>query len=193
MGEPIFIILAAGKSERLGEPKALVEVCERPLIALQIERLRSIADYNIMIVTLKDLEDEIDQIIEIYDKVEYCINESPEKGRTGSLQIAMNMLENDVEKLIVVPVDRPGWSQETLEELIEKNISSCPIKDGRGGHPVIIVGEDIDSIKKAQPDEPLNSLFKTNRFNVNDPYLHLNIDTKKDIDALRKFAESLDY
>ena len=102
-------------------------------------------------------------------------------------------MENNIEKLIVVPVDRPGWSRETLEELMEKNSSSCPTKDGRGGHPVIIVGKDIDSIKKAQPNEPLSSLFKTNRFEVNDSYLHLNIDTKKDIAALRKFAESLDY
>tara|TARA_B100000945_G_scaffold230839_1_gene187248 strand:+ start:155 stop:736 length:582 start_codon:yes stop_codon:yes gene_type:complete len=193
MADPIFIILAAGKSERLGEPKALVEVCERPLIALQIERLRSISEFQIIIVTLKDLEDDIDQIIEIYENVEYCINDFPEKGRTGSLQIAMNLLENDVEKLIVVPVDRPGWSRETLEHLIRKDHSSCPTKDSKGGHPVMIVGNDIDIIKKAQPHEPLNSLFKTNRFEVNDSYLHLNIDTKKDIDTLREFAESLDY
>ena len=192
MAEPLFIILAAGSSTRMGEPKALIEVCERPLIAFQIERIRRVSNSKIVVVTREDLEDDIDGIIEIYDNVDYCINHEPEKGRTGSLQIAISTVK-DVSKIVVVPVDRPGWTIGTLKNLLKQNQSSCPMKDDKGGHPVLILGDDIDAIKKAKPDDSLRNLFKTYRFDVNDQFLHLNVDSKKDIATLVQFAETLDY
>ncbi len=192
MTEPLCVILAAGDSKRMGEPKALIEVCERPLLALQIERLRNVGDFQIIVVTRKDLEDDVDQIIEVYADVDYCINEEPENGRTGSLQVAISSFDS-VNRILVVPVDRPGWSEDTLLKLLKHEESCCPMKDNRGGHPVLIVGNDLDSIRNAKPDDSLRTIFKTHRVRVNDPYLHLNVDTKKDIEMLDEFGKTLDY
>ncbi|MGB1495430.1 MAG: hypothetical protein ACPG8U_02935, partial [Candidatus Thalassarchaeaceae archaeon] len=72
------------------------------------------------------------------EEVEIIPNNSPESGRTGSLQIGLNfILENFSKnfKALVVPVDRPGFSSSTLSKLLSLNNTSCPEKDGKGGNP----------------------------------------------------------
>ncbi len=51
------IILAAGASRRLGQPKALVEINGKTLIEILITRLKKF-NLNIVIVTRPDLEEE---------------------------------------------------------------------------------------------------------------------------------------
>jgi len=52
------IILAAGASRRLGQPKALVELNGKTLIEILIARLKKF-NLNIVIVTRPDLEEEM--------------------------------------------------------------------------------------------------------------------------------------
>ncbi len=74
------ILLAAGASKRLGEPKALVDIHGESLIKLIIRKLKQ-NDLRIIIVTRKELVDEINKLGE-----KIVINPEPENGRTGSIQ-----------------------------------------------------------------------------------------------------------
>ena len=55
------ILLAAGASKRLGEPKALVDIHGESLIKLIIRKLKQ-NDLRIIIVTRKELVDEINKL-----------------------------------------------------------------------------------------------------------------------------------
>ena len=46
------IVLAAGRSSRLGQPKALLDVDGRPLITHLVQRLQRVSDIEITIVPL---------------------------------------------------------------------------------------------------------------------------------------------
>jgi len=181
------VILAAGKSHRLGRPKALIEVDGVSLISWVFSRLSRLG-ISPIVVTREELVEEIRDSI---GEVEVIVNETPELGRTGSVKKGLRYLKERVDgeiKILIVPVDRPGFSISTIESLVSCESSSCPAKGGRGGHPLIVDDRDIKRILNAPSDVPLNNIINPNRIVVQDPYLHLNIDTQEDVDEFLMVA-----
>ena len=88
--ETIFsVILAAGKSQRLGKPKSLLKINNDILINFLVKRLKN---HNIttIIVTREELISEIKNLTE---EVEIISNNNPESGRTGSLQVGQSIIK----------------------------------------------------------------------------------------------------
>lgn len=178
-------MLAAGASARLGQPKALVQVGESTLIEQLVIRLES-RGLEPVIVTRAEIV--VDILTALPDRT-VVINPNPEAGRTGSLQCGLKQIldtkgGNRAFRLLVVPVDRPGFSDATLDQLLMMEICACPSKDGRGGHPLLLMPEDVARVRTANPDEPLRNLCSPERFEVEDEFLHLNIDEPNDLDLL---------
>lgn len=184
------VILAAGRSSRLGNPKALIEVGDTSLISWMFSRLNKLG-LNPIVVTREDL---VERIRNSMGDVEIIINEDPELGRTGSVKKGLKFLKegNSREiKILIVPVDRPGFSISTIELLISSKSSSCPSNGGRGGHPLLVDNHDINRILKASSDTPLNGIINPNKIDVKDPYLHLNVDTQEDVDEFLRVVDFL--
>tara|TARA_B100001094_G_scaffold102172_1_gene98352 strand:- start:22934 stop:23542 length:609 start_codon:yes stop_codon:yes gene_type:complete len=184
------IILAAGRSSRLGRPKSLIEVGEVSLISWTLSRLNKL-ELSPIVVTRKDL---VEKITGSVGNVEIIVNEQPELGRTGSVKKGLAYLKKRLSgdmKILIVPVDRPGFSMSTVELLVSSESSSCPSKDGKGGHPLIVDNYDVNRILEAPSDAPLNSIINPNRIVVEDEYLHLNIDTQEDVDEFLRVADFL--
>jgi CTP:molybdopterin cytidylyltransferase MocA len=110
----------------------------------------------------------------------------PEEGRTGSIQCGIKELES--ERCLIVPVDRPGFSNKTIEKLINSEETSCPSKNGKGGHPVILSRKDCERILSSDPSTPLRDIIEPIKIEVNDKYLHLNIDFPEDLEKLREIT-----
>ena len=180
-----MILLAAGRSSRLGQPKALVDVHGQPLIQRLMSRLHQLNDVEVTIVTNTDL---LADLMLLCPSAHVVLNPDPEKGRTGSVQRGLSsILERNgrlPRKVLLVPVDRPGWSVEIVRNLLQMETSSCPVWDKRGGHPLFIVGDDINAVYLAKGDVPLSSLVDRKPMPVDFRWLHLNIDTKEDLTEL---------
>lgn len=180
------IVLAAGSSSRLGQPKALVEIQGKPLIQHLVERLES-QGLEPVIVTRADIS--VDIMLAVPNRI-VVINPAPEMGRTGSLQCGLKQILDTkggerAFKLVVVPVDRPGFSESTLRIIMQQDKCACPSKDGRGGHPLLLMAEDVARIRTANPDTPLRDLCTPERIDVDDLHLHFNLDTPSDLEVLR--------
>ena len=106
---------------------------------------------RIIIVTRAELFNEMEKLGE-----KVVINAHPENGRTGSIQCGIKELES--ERCLIVPVDRPGLSNATIEKLINLEKTSCPSKNGKGGHPVILSKEDCEKILSSNPSTPIRDL-----------------------------------
>ena len=183
------IVLAAGASARLGQPKALVDVSGKKLIQHLVERLENVG-LEPVIVTRAELS--VDILLALPERT-VVINPNPDAGRTGSLQCGLKQILDtkgggQAFRLLVAPVDRPGFSDETLQLLMEKEVCACPSKDGRGGHPLLLMPDDVSRVRTAEPDTPLRDLCAPERFDVEDLHLHLNLDTPSDIEVLRDLA-----
>ena len=174
------IVLTAGASKRLGEPKALVDIHGESLIQILIRKLKG-KKLRIIIVTRVELFNEMEKLGE-----KVVINTHPESGRTGSIQCGIKELESD--RCLIVPVDRPGFSNATIEKLINLEKTSCPSKNGKGGHPVILSKEDCEKILSSNPSTPLRDIINPAKIEVDDEFLHLNIDSPNDLEKLRKIT-----
>jgi len=183
----VAIILAAGESKRLGEPKALLNCGNKTLIKFIVERLKSVNLQVIVVTNIKLVE----LITESLDSTTTIVVPNDVSNRTGNLLAGLAVCETP-QRILVVPIDRPGWSMETLLQLLSMNVTSCPEFEGRGGHPLLICGKDIDILSNSPVDIPLNSIFKIKKYEVNDPYLHLNIDTPSDVIHLKKFMKEIE-
>ena len=180
LGQIDAIVLTAGASKRLGEPKALVDIHGESLIEILIRKLKG-KKLRIIIVTRVELFNEMEKLGE-----KVVINTHPESGRTGSIQCGIKELESD--RCLIVPVDRPGFSNATIEKLINLEKTSCPSKNGKGGHPVILSKEDCEKILSSNPSTPLRDIINPAKIEVDDEFLHLNIDFPKDLKKLRKIT-----
>ena len=180
LGQIDAIILTAGASKRLGEPKSLVDIHGESLIQILIKKLKE-KKIRIIIVTRVELFNEMERLGE-----KVVINNHPESGRTGSIQCGIKELES--ERCLIVPVDRPGFSNTTIEKLINSENTSCPSKNGKGGHPVILCKEDCEKILSSNPSTPLRDIINPIKIEVEDEFLHLNIDSPKDLEKLREIS-----
>ena len=186
------IVLAAGLSSRLGQPKALVDVNGRSLISCLIDRLNKLKQVEITAVTNPDLF--ADVMIQC-PSIHVVLNPNPEKGRTGSIKHALEaILERNgrlPSRLLIVPVDRPGWSAELVRDLLDYEVSCCPSWNERGGHPLLLTENDINAVYLSEGDVPLSSLVQREMMPVEFPWLHLNIDTEDDLNDLFTASEEV--
>ena len=144
------VILAAGYSTRLGQPKALVMWNEETLIERSIRLLEDAGIKKIVVVTNKEL---MADFIPLVGNHSIVVNPSPENGRTGSLQIGiksiLSNLPNIPRAILVVPVDRCGWESGTVQALLsQKNLINKKKKamsaDGTGATDSKS-GENVDA------------------------------------------------
>ena len=179
------IVLAAGASKRLGSHKALIEIEEQTLVQLVCNKLQS-AGLSVTVVTRNSLKQKIENLL---PNVSTVVNPNPESGRTGTIQRGIESIGTG--PLLIIPVDRPGFSLETINLLCETKTTTIPTYEKKGGHPIAITSQDCENIMQAEPDIPLRELISPERMNVEDPHLHLNIDTKEDVYQLIKVAKYL--
>ena len=151
------VVLAAGSSERLGQPKALVRIGERCLVEWVVSRLQA-HGLDPLVVTNEEIADEVAASVDC----EVVVNPDPGAGRTGTLQIGIGHIGTGAgQRILVVPVDRPGFSDSTLETLLDSTATSCPTQGGRGGHPILLSAEDATKVVEGSPSAPLRNLIRS--------------------------------
>lgn len=192
MASPIVgIVLAAGESQRLGRPKAMVELGGRPLIWWAHHHLERVGCPAIVVV-----HPTIEKPVKTWlPTATIVVNHQPEQGRTGSLQCglqaAKKALNSDRFRVLMAPVDRPGWNTQVVGRLLGGTASVCPSSNGMRGHPVLLDDEAVHRVREAHPDEPLRNLVDFTPVDMEAPFLWLNIDTEDDVAGLLEHEAAL--
>tara|TARA_B000000557_G_C20764197_1_gene438725 strand:- start:395 stop:937 length:543 start_codon:yes stop_codon:yes gene_type:complete len=173
------IVLAAGASSRLGEPKAFVKWSGETLVARSVRMLQESGSSTIIVVTRAELQ--VDIMLEC-NGATVVVNPNPEEGRTGSLQVGLISLISELgrtpRRVLVCPVDRCGWNIETVSELLECKKNTSPVPSG---HPLLLC--DVEKVLTLAKSASLRDSLDIER--VNAPGEHMNIDTPGDLEALR--------
>ena len=172
------IVLAAGESSRLGQPKALVEWNNETLVGRSVRLLRESGCSPIIVVTRNELQ--VDVMLSC-EETTIVVNPRPEDGRTGTLQVGLLSLVSELgrtpRRVLIAPVDRCGWNKETISVLLDCNSNTSPIPSG---HPLLLC--EVDKILSLPKDISLRDSITINRINA--PGEHMNIDTPADLEAL---------
>ena len=133
------IILAAGSSVRLGQPKALLQVSERETAWSRILRHHLSCGLTPRLVASEQLSH---RIREAGLPARFLIiNREPRKGPLHSLQLALQELTR-ASGILLHPVDHPLVSAATVLALKTRHSSrpDCiliPTTNGKKGHPVV--------------------------------------------------------
>ncbi len=183
------LVLAAGASERMGRPKALLPVAGRPAVEVVAGALAD-AGCDLIVVVIGRHAEEIRSGADVgaYRGVDH---HGWATGRTSSIQAGLDALPADCEGVVLALVDMPLVRAETVTAVIDAWRATephpdvvVPTLDGRGGHPILVGADLLDAIRNLGPDAPLRDLLRSrNRVNVavNDPGILIDLDTPDDL------------
>ena len=88
-----IIILAAGDSNRMGSPKALLKLREKTLLELSLETLSGISGKPILVLG-NHAKQILGAIPHLDKKTTLVINPNPKRGQFSSLQLALKEVTN---------------------------------------------------------------------------------------------------
>ena len=116
------IILAAGFSSRMGQPKALLPVGPggETFVLHLVGTLRQAGLAPVLVVAGVDALRIRDALACATPPVQVAVNRDPSRGQISSLVTALDAVGHPhVEAVLVVPVDHPLVSVETVRRLVE--------------------------------------------------------------------------
>lgn len=181
------IILAAGRSTRMGSPKPLMPLGETTFLG----RLMTI--YGQLGLPLRVVLGPDGRDIASRQPVPggaLLINPRPELGPLSSLKIALGHLPRGVGGILLHPVDHPLVCVETIRGLIRVHREQpdrilVPTCQGKKGHPTLFPSGVFDELQKAPLDQGARSVVyaapeRLLMFETDDPGILRNIDTPDD-------------
>lgn len=196
------MVLAAGASRRLGEPKALADLGGRSALARLCAALAADGGAPVLVVTGRhDAEIRAHAEAEGLD-VELLHNPDWERGRTSSVARAARRWPGA--DLLVAPVDVPLVSASLVAGLVAEWdtlgrpargwLAPCVASPGgverRFGHPVVLGAELAQEAADLAPDRPLRLLRERAAplasLDTDDAAILDDLDTASDLAALRR-------
>lgn len=181
------IILAAGKSTRIKQPKFLLKMHNGISFLESIAQQYAESGCENIVVILNNESVELikPKQLNLPSQTQIIINNYPEHGRFHSLKLGLAEIKTGT--TFIHNVDNP-ISDRTYLELIYVNNAKAdvikPVNNGKGGHPILISHKVVRCIldKKTYDidfREFLNR-FSTYEVEVDDKAILLNINTEDD-------------
>jgi CTP:molybdopterin cytidylyltransferase MocA len=191
------IVLAAGMSTRMGEPKQLLDWGGEPLLAYQVRQLRE-AGCDEVIVVLGYRSDDIHRAIR-RSECRVMLNPRYQMGRAGSLRIGAKAVDRDAEAIVIINVDQPR-SADRIRELVERHdqqfAATRPACDGHAGHPLVVSGWlRPELLEASEEQEGLRGIIRRHQDQLqeipSDSGCLLDINTRADYEEARRSQDAV--
>jgi len=134
------ILLAAGESKRMGEPKQLMPLGSSTMVEQAIDNLLNSA-VNEVIVVLGYKAEEITKTIAA-KPVKIIVNPNYRQGMSTSIIAGLILVDRQAQAVMLALGDQPSVDSQTINQLIEEFYNhdkgiAVPTYQGRRGHPII--------------------------------------------------------
>jgi molybdenum cofactor cytidylyltransferase len=182
------VILAAGRSSRMGEPKPLLEIDGETLLERCIRVLREGGCRYVIAVVNADAD--WTQRLADATGAAVVVNDDPDSEQVDSLRLALPQVPEDADGIAVLPVDFPKLQAASVRALADAFAAGTspivlPEHDGETGHPALLARSLFDEIATADLPEGLHSLLAAHdaqieRVPVDDAGTLLDVDTPEE-------------
>jgi molybdenum cofactor cytidylyltransferase len=136
------IILAAGRSTRMGGPnKLLAELGGKPLVRIVTEQALASKAQSVIVVTGHQAE-EVERALQGL-KVKFVRNPDFAEGLASSVKVGVAAVPASADGAVICLGDMPLIDAQLIDRLIEAfapdrgNLIAVPVSDGRRGNPVL--------------------------------------------------------
>ena len=165
------LILAAGRSSRMGQDKALLEYRGHNflnhLIYLALPRV------DRLVVVLGHHAERIAAVVPDSPRLEVVVNEGYGRGMLSSLQTGLARVGEEADWILWMLVDHPAVRGRTLDRLLAVARSApgplvIPRHRGERGHPIMLArsmaGELLELASDASPQDAVRRRYGTASF-----------------------------
>src|SRR5687768_9358293 len=153
MKDVAAIVLAAGRSRRMGHFKPLLPFGDRTVIDHCIDNLKRGGVESIVVVVghrAADLQNHLQTA-----NVAFAVNPEPDSEMSDSVAHGVSQIPSETKAILITPVDHPAVPAEDVASIIESWRQGAglvvPTWDGRGGHPVLVDSAFRDELLGLDP------------------------------------------
>lgn len=190
------IILAAGLSTRMGQPKLLIEIGGVPLIRRSVQAaLDSALDRVILVLGPTDTAArEVLGPLQAHSRLRLTVNRYPAEGMSSSLRVGMGALSAQSTGVMIILADQPWLTSTVIDRLVEaftKNTGKivAPALLGRRTTPVVFPSSLFDDLMLQTGDVGgryvlTQNLDKVVELDMGSYYDDTDIDTPEDLERI---------
>lgn len=185
------LVLAAGASTRLGQPKQLVQVGGRPALHTVVSNAVSIAGHGVTVILGAHARD-LTHVL-LHSPASVVINREWEEGMASSIRRGMVALPPGCEAVMVLLGDQVAVTADDLRRLLaawkgEASIIAASAYEGRVGVPAIFPSWCFSELSQLRGDEGARAILQRNTtrlVRVPMPNAAFDLDTPEDLLRLR--------
>jgi len=169
------VILAAGRSSRMGRPKATLQADDRDTFLSRIVRIFLAAGVDDVVVVLgHDAEAVAESFSHSGLPARFALNREYDRGQVSSLQAGLAVIDRPgVTAALLTLVDVPLVSESTIRSVIARFHETHapvvrPVNAGRHGHPILISRALFDLIRTADDDQGAKPVIRAHASEAGD-------------------------
>ncbi|HEX2329557.1 MAG TPA: NTP transferase domain-containing protein [Candidatus Angelobacter sp.] len=190
------IVLAAGSSRRMGQPKQLLMLNGKTLLEHTLGNVREAGIGEIVLVLGANAEEIGSRILT--DGLKVVVNAGHEAGMGTSLRTGLAAVSPEMEAALIVLADQPFVRPRTLRAIVESRRRTgaqitIPLYNGFRGNPVLLGRSVFPEVMGLSGDVGCRAIFGTHvegihKLPVNDIGVLIDIDAPDDVRHLRLLA-----
>ena len=192
------IVLAAGKSSRMGRPKATLPLDGTDTFLTRIVRtFTAAAVEDVVVVVGHDADAIVESFADVDLVARFAMNQDYEQGQLSSLLAGLRVVDRPgVVAVLVTLVDVPLVSAATVRAVVARYRETRapivrPVRGTEHGHPVLIDRSLFEALRKADPAVGAKSIIRANvspagDVEVDDAGAFADADTPEDYTRLRR-------
>jgi molybdenum cofactor cytidylyltransferase len=194
------IVLAAGRSTRMGEAKQLLRLGEGTVLEQTLANVLG-AGVDETVLVLGFCAETIQQQlpISLIKGLKVVVNRAYEQGMASSLREGLSALDPEIDTALIVLADQPFVRPETIHRMVVE-YHRCdaqiviPLHKGFRGNPVLLDRSVFPEVMAIEGDIGCRAIFGSHlegivKVEVEDVGILLDIDNKDDYERLQHFGE----
>jgi CTP:molybdopterin cytidylyltransferase MocA len=188
------IILAAGRSSRMGAFKPLLPFGPKTVVKTCIDAMRAGGVGTVIIVVSADRAADVQEHLQDPNVV-FAVNPDAGSEMSASIALGVSVVPDKIKAVLILPVDHAAVPAEAISMVIDEwkkgAVLVKPVIGERSGHPVLVDLRFRNELLNLNPAQGLKGLFDAHkaqvaRVPVHSNYIARDMDTWDDYRALHE-------
>jgi molybdenum cofactor cytidylyltransferase len=168
------LVLAAGKSTRMGQTKALLPLGAETFVSRIVGTFRAAGVEDVVVVVGHDAARVSDALSQLEPPPRIVLNPEYESGQLSSILAGLRAIDRPgVTAMLLTLVDVPLVSPETVRAVLLRYRTNSaavvrPVSGSRHGHPVLIDRKLFPQLRAANPASGAKPIVRANASDAGD-------------------------